>query len=174
MKTGRIAIAGAALAAWLVGPQPAAAQFGTARALSPAQCTFNDECAQPLTCAAHSCRAQCRTDRDCVNGWVCQQQVWSNAGGDGNRNRFLEVYVPHSRIDSQPGVEAAATGEVRAVCVAPGLINPTSRVQPGPGGSQTQRPEPKKDPKAYLAPILQGLYDKEKQATDETAQDQKK
>jgi hypothetical protein len=37
-----------------------------------AECQFNDECTTPLLCAARQCRAQCRTDRDCVNGWRCR------------------------------------------------------------------------------------------------------
>jgi len=35
------------------------------------ECQFNDECASPLLCAARRCRAECRTDRDCTNGWRC-------------------------------------------------------------------------------------------------------
>ncbi len=34
-------------------------------------CSFNDECATPLVCAARRCRAPCRTDRDCVNRGRC-------------------------------------------------------------------------------------------------------
>ena len=172
MTSPKTWIAGISLALALTGWQPAQAEFAPARRVAPPQCEFNDECAQPLVCSARYCRQQCRTDRDCTNGWVCQQQVWSNAGGDGNRNRFLEVYVPHSRMDSQPGVEAAAIGEVRAVCVAPGLINPTTAVQPG-----RRAPEPKRDPKAGLGPVLQEFYDKEKQAAEakarQKAEDQK-
>jgi hypothetical protein len=37
-----------------------------------AECTFNDECQSPLLCAARQCRAPCRTDRDCSNGWRCR------------------------------------------------------------------------------------------------------
>lgn len=37
-----------------------------------AECTFNDECTSPLLCAARQCRAPCRTDRDCTNGWRCR------------------------------------------------------------------------------------------------------
>ncbi len=36
-----------------------------------AECTFNDECAAPLLCAARRCRAPCRTDRDCANDGRC-------------------------------------------------------------------------------------------------------
>ena len=36
-----------------------------------AECQFNDECTTPLLCAARRCRAECRTDRDCANGWRC-------------------------------------------------------------------------------------------------------
>lgn len=43
---------------------------GSERALL-AECTFNDECTSPLLCAARQCRAPCRTDRDCTNGWRC-------------------------------------------------------------------------------------------------------
>ena len=151
------------------GSQPAQAQFGPARQPLPAQCTFNDQCAQPLICAGRLCREQCRSDRDCSNGWVCQQQVWSDAGGVGDQNRFLEVYVPHSRIESQPGVEAAARGDVRGVCVAPGLISPSSRVQPEPPHS-----DPKKDPKAVFDPLLKELFDKRKFGADEKSKYQKK
>lgn len=34
------------------------------------QCVFNGDCLEPLLCAAHYCRAQCTTDRDCFNG-IC-------------------------------------------------------------------------------------------------------
>jgi hypothetical protein len=44
---------------------------GTGRALL-AECSFNDECESPLLCAARQCRAQCRSDRDCSNGWRCR------------------------------------------------------------------------------------------------------
>ncbi len=37
-----------------------------------AECSFNDECASPLICAARRCRAPCRTDRDCTNNWRCR------------------------------------------------------------------------------------------------------
>lgn len=36
------------------------------------ECVFNDDCASPLLCAARRCRAQCRSDRDCTNGWRCR------------------------------------------------------------------------------------------------------
>jgi hypothetical protein len=36
-----------------------------------AECTFNDECNAPLLCAARRCRVECRSDRDCSNGWRC-------------------------------------------------------------------------------------------------------
>lgn len=36
-----------------------------------AECTFNDECTAPLRCAARRCRVECRSDRDCTNGWRC-------------------------------------------------------------------------------------------------------
>lgn len=36
-----------------------------------AECTFNDECESPMLCAARQCRVQCRSDRDCTNGWRC-------------------------------------------------------------------------------------------------------
>jgi hypothetical protein len=35
------------------------------------QCLFNDDCANPLVCAANVCRSQCRTDRDCPTPQVC-------------------------------------------------------------------------------------------------------
>lgn len=38
---------------------------------SPARCLFNDECESPLVCEGQMCRLQCRTSRDCTNGWVC-------------------------------------------------------------------------------------------------------
>lgn len=158
----------------VVGFQPAHPQFGPPRQVLSAQCTFNDECAQPLVCAGHFCRQQCRTDRDCANGWVCQQQVWSNTGGDGSQNRFLEVYAPYSPIPVQPGVYAAARGDLRGVCVAPAVMNPGARIQPGPGGGQSERPDQKKDPKAYLGSILQGLADQEKAAAEARARSQEK
>lgn len=34
-------------------------------------CIFNGDCASPLICAGRHCRAPCRDDRDCVNGWRC-------------------------------------------------------------------------------------------------------
>lgn len=41
------------------------------RAAELAPCVFNDDCASSLVCAAERCRAQCRSDRDCRNGWRC-------------------------------------------------------------------------------------------------------
>ncbi len=35
------------------------------------RCVFNDDCEDPLICAAFQCRAQCRTGRDCPAGWRC-------------------------------------------------------------------------------------------------------
>lgn len=35
------------------------------------QCVFNDDCANPLVCAANACRAQCRSDRDCPPMFLC-------------------------------------------------------------------------------------------------------
>jgi hypothetical protein len=35
-------------------------------------CVFNDDCAGNLICAGHYCREQCRTDRDCANGYRCR------------------------------------------------------------------------------------------------------
>lgn len=45
-----------------------------------AACTFNDECEPGLVCAARQCRAECRTDRDCTNGWLC-----ASAGQPGKK-----------------------------------------------------------------------------------------
>jgi hypothetical protein len=36
------------------------------------ECLFNGDCKDPLVCAGHRCRAQCRDDRDCNNGWKCR------------------------------------------------------------------------------------------------------
>ncbi|MFO0609386.1 MAG: hypothetical protein U0324_39845 [Polyangiales bacterium] len=41
------------------------------------ECLFNGDCASPLVCAGRRCRAPCRDDRDCVNGWRCR------GSGDG-------------------------------------------------------------------------------------------
>ena len=35
-------------------------------------CLFNGDCKDPLVCAGHRCRAPCRDDRDCNNGWRCR------------------------------------------------------------------------------------------------------
>lgn len=35
-------------------------------------CLFNGDCADPLLCAGRRCRAPCRDDRDCYNGWLCK------------------------------------------------------------------------------------------------------
>lgn len=34
-------------------------------------CAYNDDCVDPLVCAARRCRAACRDARDCVAGWRC-------------------------------------------------------------------------------------------------------
>ena len=39
------------------------------------ECLFNGDCADPLVCAARRCRAPCRDDRDCANGWLCRPSV---------------------------------------------------------------------------------------------------
>ncbi|MFO0605126.1 MAG: hypothetical protein U0324_18235, partial [Polyangiales bacterium] len=36
------------------------------------ECLFNGDCESPLVCAGRRCRAPCRDDRDCVNGWRCR------------------------------------------------------------------------------------------------------
>lgn len=43
-------------------------------------CLFNGDCASPLVCAGRRCRAPCRSDRDCANGWRCRP-----AGQEGLR-----------------------------------------------------------------------------------------
>jgi hypothetical protein len=35
-------------------------------------CLFNGDCASPNVCAGRRCRAPCRDDRDCANGWRCR------------------------------------------------------------------------------------------------------
>ncbi len=35
-------------------------------------CIFNSDCEGSLVCSDHRCRAPCRDDRDCVNGWRCR------------------------------------------------------------------------------------------------------
>ncbi len=47
------------------------------------ECLFNGDCAAPLVCAGRRCRAPCRDDRDCVNGWRCL------SAGDGARRVCL-------------------------------------------------------------------------------------
>ncbi len=46
-----------------------------ARRGSGDECLFNGDCADPLVCAARRCRAPCRDDRDCANGWLCRPSV---------------------------------------------------------------------------------------------------
>jgi hypothetical protein len=53
----------------------ALAQGCSERVREGAPCLFNDDCADPLICAGNFCRAQCRTNRDCPTGWIC-----NNAG----------------------------------------------------------------------------------------------
>jgi hypothetical protein len=58
----------------------AAALFALGAALGCAEsgrslgedCLFNGDCEAPLVCAGRRCRAACRDDRDCVNGWRCR------------------------------------------------------------------------------------------------------
>ena len=43
----------------------------TARHREGEECVFNDDCDDPLVCAARSCRLACRDSHDCVTGWKC-------------------------------------------------------------------------------------------------------
>lgn len=66
------------------------------------QCRFNGDCNDPLVCSAGYCRAQCMTDRDCTNGWVCR---------------------PLRLIDGAPGTALPAVGTDKNRCVPPGAEN---------------------------------------------------
>ena len=69
-------------------------------------CTFNDECQSPLICAARRCRAECRTDRDCTNGWRCRSA--------GQGNKFV-CYDPADRTTAC---------EYSSHCQAPDICGP--------------------------------------------------
>lgn len=73
-----------------------------AHAGASAQCTFNSDCADPLVCAGGFCRIQCKTDRDCVNGWTCR---------------------PLRLMDVAPGSAVPQVDETQNRCVAPGTEN---------------------------------------------------
>ncbi|HEX8254757.1 MAG TPA: hypothetical protein VF846_16555 [Thermoanaerobaculia bacterium] len=50
---------------------------------SGSQCAFNGDCRDPLVCSNGACRAQCMTDRDCHNGWVCRTATIINPVVEG-------------------------------------------------------------------------------------------
>lgn len=72
-------------------------------------CQFNDECQSPLICAARRCRAECRTDRDCTNGWRCR------SAGQGNK------FVCYDPADRATGCEYASHCQSPDIC-GPGNI----------------------------------------------------
>ncbi|MFO0609387.1 MAG: hypothetical protein U0324_39850 [Polyangiales bacterium] len=72
-------------------------------------CLFNGDCASPLVCAGRRCRAPCRDDRDCVNGWRCRP------AGQGS----LRVCLPPAEHGYCVGVrdcDAPAVCGVTGVC----------------------------------------------------------
>ncbi len=75
------------------------------------ECRLNSECPPALICARdHRCREQCRTDRDCRDGTVC------NVGADPN------VCQAPSEFDAgmlDGGVDAAVTPDGGVMAVAP-------------------------------------------------------
>ena len=64
------------------------------------QCTFNSDCAIGLVCAGGYCRAECRTDRDCVAPRVCRVEIFDDQG------RFLRFPPAQPAGGIQPAVEA--------------------------------------------------------------------
>lgn len=72
-------------------------------------CVFNDDCQPTLICGARRCRAECRTDRDCTNGWRCRA-----AGRD-------DKYVCYDPTDLATGCEYASQCDGHYVC-GPGNV----------------------------------------------------
>ena len=70
LKRAGVVLRAAAVAACLGGGGCSLFE-GSGRELL-AECSFNDECEAPMLCAARQCRVQCRSDRDCTNGWRCR------------------------------------------------------------------------------------------------------
>ncbi len=59
-------------------------------------CLFNGDCASPLVCAARRCRAPCRDDRDCHNGWSCRPSIRTSCGD-------APCPPPRQRVCVEPG-----------------------------------------------------------------------
>ncbi len=78
-------------------------------------CLFNGDCASPNVCAGRRCRAPCRDDRDCVNGWRCRPS------GQGTQRVCLPPeehgYCTGVRDCDAPAV-CGVTGRCGSQCVA--------------------------------------------------------
>lgn len=72
------------------------------------ECLFNGDCQSPLVCAGRRCRAPCRDDRDCVNGWRCRPSG-----------------VSAQRVCLPPEEHGYCT--TQAECDAPSVCGPTGR-----------------------------------------------
>ncbi|MFO0626010.1 MAG: hypothetical protein U0325_10375 [Polyangiales bacterium] len=90
-------------------------------------CRFNDECAAPLVCAASRCRARCRTDRDCSNGWRClsagQPDTFACYAPDDLGNACLwDSHCRGGRVCGGDGVcRAQCLTDYDCAVIAPGL-----------------------------------------------------
>jgi hypothetical protein len=90
-------------------------------------CRFNDECAAPLVCAAARCRARCRTDRDCANGWRClsagQPETFACYAPDDTANACLwDSHCRGGRVCGGDGIcRAQCLTNYDCAVIAPGL-----------------------------------------------------
>ena len=76
-------------------------------------CVFNADCEAGLVCAAHACRATCRTDRDCATNTRCLR------GDDGLSSACVPnppAAVACGRDADCPAGNACLSGVCRALC----------------------------------------------------------